>query len=190
MTADTSPVRILFVTHSITEDNERGVATGWLPGKLSSRGRRLARRIGTRYPRETFAAVFSSDLARAIETVELAYGAVASYVADSRLRECNYGDLNGAPVSVVAALRSRHIETAFPGGESFLDVCGRMRAFLKDVREFRGSHILVVGHSATRWSLEHLVHGVPWRELVDADFEWKEGWEYELDSVSSEPKNS
>ncbi|MFD0889954.1 hypothetical protein ACFQ08_35890 [Streptosporangium algeriense] len=36
------PVDLVFETHSISEDNERGVATGWLPGRLSERGRALA----------------------------------------------------------------------------------------------------------------------------------------------------
>jgi hypothetical protein len=30
-------VDIIFETHSRTEDNENGIATGWLPGKLSER---------------------------------------------------------------------------------------------------------------------------------------------------------
>jgi len=30
-------VEIVFETHSISVDNERGIATGWLPGRLSAR---------------------------------------------------------------------------------------------------------------------------------------------------------
>jgi len=37
---------VVFETHSITVDNERGVATGWLPGELSERGRDVARELG------------------------------------------------------------------------------------------------------------------------------------------------
>jgi 2,3-bisphosphoglycerate-dependent phosphoglycerate mutase len=42
------PVSVVFETHSITVDNERGVATGWLPGELSERGRDLSRELGRR----------------------------------------------------------------------------------------------------------------------------------------------
>ena len=35
-------VQIVFETHSWSEDNDRGVATGRLPGRLSARGRELA----------------------------------------------------------------------------------------------------------------------------------------------------
>ncbi|MGH3547501.1 MAG: hypothetical protein ACRDQU_05150 [Pseudonocardiaceae bacterium] len=37
---------IVFETHSWSEDNDRGVGTGWLPGRLSERGRELARELG------------------------------------------------------------------------------------------------------------------------------------------------
>jgi broad specificity phosphatase PhoE len=57
-------VHLVYETHSVTEDNEAGVATGWLPGRLSERGRRLAVELGQRRPASGFAAVWSSDLAR------------------------------------------------------------------------------------------------------------------------------
>ncbi|WP_206184869.1 hypothetical protein [Thermoactinospora rubra] len=39
---------LIYETHSITVDNERGIATGWLPGELSPRGRELAGELGER----------------------------------------------------------------------------------------------------------------------------------------------
>ena len=35
-------IEVVFETHALTEDNERGFATGWLPGRLSelTRGQR------------------------------------------------------------------------------------------------------------------------------------------------------
>src|SRR5258708_38108403 len=65
-------VSVLFETHSVTVDNERGVATGWLPGELSERGRDLSRELGRRRADDGLAAVFCSDLARAVQTVRLA----------------------------------------------------------------------------------------------------------------------
>ena len=85
-------VEIVFETHSISVDNERGVATGWLPGRLSEKGRALARELGERRRDDNISAVFSSDLARAIETAEIAFAGVGiPIVRDWRLRECNYG---------------------------------------------------------------------------------------------------
>ena len=39
-------VEVVFETHSLSVDNERGIATGWLPGRLSLDGRRLAAELG------------------------------------------------------------------------------------------------------------------------------------------------
>ncbi len=41
-------IRIVFETHSTTEDNERGIATGWLPGRLSAAGRAQAAELARR----------------------------------------------------------------------------------------------------------------------------------------------
>jgi 2,3-bisphosphoglycerate-dependent phosphoglycerate mutase len=67
-------VRIVFETHSTTEDNENGIATRWLPGRLSEVGREQAAELGRRRAGDGIAAVFSSDLARATETVGVAFG--------------------------------------------------------------------------------------------------------------------
>jgi hypothetical protein len=45
----------------------------------------------------------------------------------------------------------------------------------------QAKRVLVVGHVATRWGLDHLIHGVPLETLAVADFAWQEGWEYRLD---------
>ena len=57
--------RLCFETHSTTVDNERGRATGWLPGELSRHGRTQAQQLGQRRRDVWVAAVFCSDLARA-----------------------------------------------------------------------------------------------------------------------------
>ena len=64
-------VEIVFETHSLSTDNEAGIATGWRQGELSEEGRRLARRLGERRRGERIDAVYASDLRRAVETAEL-----------------------------------------------------------------------------------------------------------------------
>ena len=39
-------IKLVFETHSTTEDNEQGRATGWLPGQLSKQGRLQAQQLG------------------------------------------------------------------------------------------------------------------------------------------------
>jgi broad specificity phosphatase PhoE len=177
-------IEIVFETHSLSTDNERGVATGWLDGALSDRGRELARQLGERRRDDGIDAVFTSDLRRAVETAEIAFAdsGVPIY-RDARLRECNYGSLNGLPADLVTAERHKHIHVPFEGGESYADAVERMRSFLYDLgHAWDGSRVLLIGHAATRWALDHLLLGVPLEELVDAPFNWDEGWEYAIGS--------
>jgi broad specificity phosphatase PhoE len=61
---------IVFETHSISTDNEAGIATGWLDGRLSESGRHHAAELGARRRSERVDAVHTSDLRRAVETAE------------------------------------------------------------------------------------------------------------------------
>lgn len=179
----TDVVRIVFETHSLTVDNERGVATGWFGGALSAQGRALARELGERRRDDRIDAVFSSDLARAVETAEIAFGPTDIPVfLDWSLRETDYGQLNGAPADAIAVERGRRVDVPFPGGESYRDAVGRVASFLDDVTDGRaGERVLLIGHTATRWALDHLLDGRPLEQVVAAAFDWREGWEYDLD---------
>src|SRR5687767_11417282 len=95
-------IEIVYETHALTEDNERGIATGWLPGRLSERGRANAADMGRRRRDDGIAAVFTSDLHRAVETAQIAFGGTGIPVLhDWRLRECDFGTRNGSPAADV-----------------------------------------------------------------------------------------
>jgi alpha-ribazole phosphatase/probable phosphoglycerate mutase len=180
---DDVSVQIVFETHALSEDNQRGLATGWLPGRLSDRGRVLAQELGERRRADGLAAVFTSDLRRALETVELAFAdSGLSVLVDWRLRECDYGSLNGAPAVQVHHARRRHLTMPYPDGESWEQAVRRVGRFLEDLPlRWSGQRVLVIGHLATRWGLDHLLKGVPLEDLIEEDFAWQEGWEYELE---------
>ena len=175
-------IELVFETHSITEDNEQGRATGWLPGRLSAQGRVKARQLGRRRADDRIAAVFSSDLARATETASLAFaGSPIPVLHDWRLRECDYGQRNGMPAAELHAGRRDHLDRPYPGGESWRQAVMRVGRFLGDVPlRWDGQRVLVVGHVATRWGLDHFIGGVALEDLVEEDFAWQEGWEYLL----------
>ena len=175
-------VQLVFKTHAWSEDNERGLASGWLPGRLSARGRELARELGVRRAGDGLAAVFTSDLRRAVETVEIAFaGSPIPVLVDWRLRECDYGSLNGSPAARVHAERRRRLRSPYPGGESWEQAVDRVGRFLADLpTRWSGERVLVIGHVATRWAFDHLLNGANLEELVEAEFAWRPGWEYEL----------
>jgi broad specificity phosphatase PhoE len=173
-------IELVYETHAITTDNENGIATGWLPGTLSPRGLESAAELGRRRRDDGLAAVHVSDLARAMETVRIAFhGVDIPIVVDPRLRECNYGELNGMPRARLDIERSRHVDEPWPGGESYRDVVARTEAFLADLRRTSGgSRILVVAHSANQWALDHLLLGADLAARVAEGMTWQPGWEY------------
>jgi broad specificity phosphatase PhoE len=184
---DVSVIEVVFETHSISEDNDREVASGWSHSRLSFRGRELAQELGQRRRRDAIDAVFSSDLRRAAETAEIAFAdSGIPILLDWRLRECDYGQLNARPLAEHAGNRRRFLDEPYPGGESWRQAVIRVGGFLDDLSSrWEGSRVLMIGHVATRWALDHYLAYVALEELVDADFNWQEGWEYTLESTTA-----
>jgi 2,3-bisphosphoglycerate-dependent phosphoglycerate mutase len=176
-------IQVVFETHAVSVDNEKGVATGWLPGELSERGRAAAAALGERRRDDGLAAVFTSDLRRAMQTAAIAFAdSDIPVFVDWRLRECDYGRLNGAPAGDVHADRGRYLRTPYPGGESWLQAVQRVSGLVKDLpSRWAGQRVLVLGHMATRWALETLLNGVTLEQLAREQFQWREGWEYRVE---------
>jgi len=73
------------------------------------------------------------------------------------------------------------VNTPYPGGESWRQAVARVGRFLDDLPlRWSNTRVLVIGHVATRWAFEHLLNGVSLENLVLAEFDWREGWEYLL----------
>jgi broad specificity phosphatase PhoE len=179
-------VEIIFETHSTSEDNEAGIASGWRDPPLSATGRGQAKELGGRNA-DGVDAVFCSDLRRAVETAEIAFPGIEAH-QDSRLREYDYGDLTGAPAKQIHAERTVRVTTPFPGGESLADVSHRVQAFLEDVvGDYDGKRVVLIGHSATKLALDHLLGGKSLEDAASAPFEWQPGWRYRLEPGSSRP---
>jgi 2,3-bisphosphoglycerate-dependent phosphoglycerate mutase len=177
-------ITLVFETHSTTEDNEAGRATGWLPGRLSESGIAQARELGRRRAGDGIAAVFCSDLRRAAQTAEIAFGdSGVPVLYDWRLRECDYGERNGMPAAQMHAGRAEHLDVPYPGGESWREAVARVGGFVADLPgRWAGRRVVVIGHVATRWGLDHVIAGTPLEDLIAADFAWRPGWEYHLDA--------
>jgi broad specificity phosphatase PhoE len=96
-------LRIMYFVHGTTVDNANGKCSGWKQTELTDLGRERAIRLGQIQKDANFDVIFTSDLIRAIDTAKLAFPNV-KHIADSRLRECNYGDLDGKDKSMATRL--------------------------------------------------------------------------------------
>ena len=148
-------MKVYFVPHAATTDNETGIASGWNDPPLSPKGELAAERLRDAFRGIRVDLVCCSDLKRAVDTAGIAFCEGTPVRADRRLRETDYGDLNGAPRKEVDAVRKQHLEQPFPAGESIARSVARVRECLEELRQRHGAMTLViVGHRATRYALE------------------------------------
>jgi broad specificity phosphatase PhoE len=175
---------VLFETHATSLDNEAGLASGWFDVGLSTRGEDQARELGVRRRADDLAAVFCSDLTRAVRTAEIAFhDRTIPIVRDARLRECDYGTLTRRHAPEVEAQRASRISVPFPDGESYEQVVDRVAAWLNHTAlAFGGRTVLVIGHRATFYALEHLIRRAPLHDVINAPWTWQPGWTYRVDT--------
>lgn len=175
-------VKITYFVHSTTTDNEQGLATGWLAGKLSEKGLAQASRLKEIVSSKNFTAVFCSDLQRAIDSAYIAFSRFP-IIQDSRLRECNYGDFNGKPASIFKNDMTSYIDSAFPNGESYKDVEARIADFVEFLKQdYDNKEIAIVAHQAPQLALDVLLKNKTWHQAIGEDWrkqgDWQAGWEY------------
>lgn len=175
-------IKILYFVHGTTTDNQDKLCSGWSNAMLNDLGREQAINLGnvSRERKDTFDIMFTSDLKRAIESSRLAFPDIEK-ITDKRLRECNYGDLDGKHKSLV--IYEEHIEDKFPNGESLLDVEKRMREFVSFLKEnYDGKTVGIVAHRAPQLALEVITKGISWEDANKNDWrktgDWQPGWEY------------
>ena len=183
-------VKIKYFVHGTTTDNLAKKATGWLPGELSEKGIAQANALSDIIKDEKFDIVFCSDLKRAIDSAFIDFKHHDIDIkSDMRIRECNYGDLDGKDSSLV--VYADHIDESFPNGESMKDVEKRVKSFLEFLREnYDGKRVAIVAHRAPQLAIEVLTQGKTWQEAIQSDWRntkaWQPGWEYEVDELQNE----
>ena len=175
-------MQIIYYVHGTTEDNASKKCSGWRDAMLNDLGREQAINLGKHTP-YTFDLLFTSDLQRSKDTAKLAFPEFDA-IADARLRECNYGDLDGKDKKQV--IFEEHIDIPFPNGESFKDVEERIKSFLEDVKKnYPGKRIGIVAHRAPQLAIEVITKNISWEEATKNDWrktgDWQPGWIYEVE---------
>lgn len=174
-------LKIIYYVHSTSIDNINHVCSGWNDVELSEKGIMQAKNLSslTSY---NFDVLFTSDLKRAKDTAKLAWPNIDA-IEDIRLRECNYGDLDGLSKDLVKY--EEHIDNKFPNGESLKDVESRMRDFIEYLKEnCAGKTIGIIAHRATQLALEVILNNMTWVDAIANDWRnvgnWEPGWVYEI----------
>lgn len=174
-------VRVIYFVHGTTTDNAEHKSTGWIPGELTEKGIEQSIILKDQINMDEIDLVISSDLKRAIDSADYTFKGLKEILHDERIRECNYGDLNGKDASLV--VYEDHIINPFPNGESLKDVENRVRDFCNHLKEnYDGRTIALVAHKAPQFAFEVITKGITWEEAIEKDWRktksWQPGWEY------------
>ena len=175
-------IQIIYFVHGTTYDNTMGKCSGWKQAELTDIGKERAIKLGEMRKDTHFDFIFTSDLIRAIDSANLAFPNVKK-IQDRRLRECNYGNLDGRDKSLV--VYEEHIEKPFPNGESLRDVEKRIKDFIHFLKEnYDGKTIGIVAHRAPQLAFEVLTKDLSWEEANKKDWRktnsWQPGWKYTI----------
>ncbi len=123
-------------------------------GSLTARGRGQARALAKALAGRRLAAVYTSDISRAVQTAESVAARLGVPVTACKpLREVYIGSLIGTAFDVARIhavsdqWREGALDARFEGGESGTEVVARHRAQLEEIADLhRGETVLVVGH--------------------------------------------
>lgn len=155
---------------------------------LSETGRRQAAALGRAWqalpPDERPTVVLSSPYERAMRTAELAVGAAGwdlQVLRDERLRERDLGVLDGFTKHGIEqqfpdeAARRKWLGKFYyrpPGGESWADVAGRVRAVVDTIeRRYAGERIVIASHQAVLMLFRYVLEGITEQQVLDIDAE-------------------
>lgn len=136
-------MELWLVRHGETTYSHGKRVAGWSDPPLTDRGRQQAQALKAVIDGASFDGVWSSDLVRAVESARLAWG---EPTPDHRLRECNFGRLEGCTYAEAdgdyAAVFRAFRGFQAPDGESHEQLRERVQGFLAELTP--GRHLLVV----------------------------------------------
>lgn len=178
-------VKIIYFVHGTTTDNIAHKATGWNDGDLSEKGIMQSLDLKNQINMDEIDIVISSDLNRAFDSANNIFNGCKEIILDKRIRECNYGDLNGKDNSLVKY--EEHIQKKFPNGESLKDVEKRIKNFCEYLLiNYNGKTVALVSHKAPQLALDVITKNFTWKDAIANDWRkskaWQPGWVYKINN--------
>jgi broad specificity phosphatase PhoE len=163
-----TPVRLALVRHGETIANVEGRWQGQSDSALTERGVEQSRSLAETLADETLAAIYSSDLGRALATARIVAEVQGlEVITDWRLREIDTGRWTGQSGAVLREQelvlldrwRLHPAGMRLPGGENLAEVQARVLDFCAEVLPWhRGQDVLVMAHGTLNQTL--LVHAL------------------------------
>ena len=149
-------MNIYLLRHGQTEENKRGAYYGNLNIGLNEIGISQGNKASVYFNDIKLDRVYVSDKKRTVEMANLVLGqAKPTFIVDSRINETNFGDFEGKTYEEIKMLYPREcvcmqnnwMEFAPPGGESYIQLCERVKSFMEDIKKLEVDNILICSHS-------------------------------------------
>ncbi len=190
--------RMVLLRHGQSVWNAANKFTGWTDVDLSELGEEEAAQAGAQLADIAFDIVFTSDLKRAQRTAEIAMShnkasSEPPTIADWRLNERHYGDLQGLNKDETRAkfgaeqvhIWRRSYDTPPPGGESLMTCAERTIPCLEEMIQpalDEGKTVLVAAHGNSLRSIVMHVEGLTREEVLGLEIATGVPRTYEYDA--------
>jgi len=175
---------LILLRHGQSQWNLENRFTGWVDVPLSERGIQEARAAGAKLRGRRIDRLYTSVLARAVETARLAFEEAGitgvPTIRDAALNERMYGDLQGKDKDEARAtfgeeqvkIWRRSYDVRPPGGESLADTAARVIPYwtgsiLPDLAA--GKNVLVAAHGNSLRALAMHLEGLTQAQVLELE---------------------
>lgn len=141
-------MKLFFVRHGQTTANLTKVYSGQHDFLLTDLGKEQAMAIRPYMESIHFDKVFSSDLTRVVQTQKLALPDAEVALRSPLIREIDAGSVTGTPIGSAVTVNAAGEKDYSPyGGESFSQVCARLKKFLEEnVEPYDYENVAIFAH--------------------------------------------
>ena len=149
-------MNIYLLRHGQTEENKKGSYYGNLDISLNEIGIRQGCKAKEFFSDIKLDRIYVSDKKRTSEMAKLVLGqAEVQIIQDNRINETNFGDFEGKTYEEIKTLypeecvcwQNNWMEFVPPSGESYIELCKRVKSFMEDIKKLEVDNILICSHS-------------------------------------------
>lgn len=129
---------IYLFRHGQTYYNKKGIFTGWLDSKLTPKGIKQAKIVAEKLKDKKFSFAFYTSLKRSMETLQYVlkhHPECKRLIKDDRIRERDYGELDGVPHEIFIKKVGRQEYDLLKHGDAIENFSLRLK---KKVERFLG----------------------------------------------------
>ncbi|MEK6820275.1 MAG: histidine phosphatase family protein [Nanoarchaeota archaeon] len=186
---------IYLFRHGTTNDNAEGIFSGWRDVPLNAKGIRDARIVALRLKDKNFQLAFQSNLLRSRQTLKevLKFHKNVRIIADKRITERNYGNLQGKThLEIVKKYGWRKYDKwhrgyrdRAMGGESLRDVEVRVLSFIKATIEIikeEKVNVAISAHGNSMRAFRRYFEKLSIKEMCSLYNDYESVYEYSIDA--------